>query len=508
MLTVASPNRSRSKLRCAVYVRVSTDHDEQKTSLENQKQLFYNFIAEKQWELHEMYVDVESGTTDKRNSFQRMIADAEKGKFDCIIAKELSRIARNGELAYKIKRVLLSNNIHFITLDGAINTLEDNTDKFGLYAWLYEEESQRISTRIKTALEQKALKGEFKGSNPPYGYFIKDKKLNPRNDETVEAVKKIFSLYIQGVGFESIARKMDEAGYPTPACIAAKKNAGQFWHGSSIKTMLKNPHYTGDLVQGRTKVRSIVDKTRDEVDEENWIVIKDTHEPLISREEFEAVQNIMKSRYQKRPKAKIHLFTNVIFCADCGTGLWFLKNRNGYVCGRFKKHGVNACSSHSVKEQYIKEKVLDDLKKLISASVDEKELLKKVQPKIKKQEQTLYKEIETRENKIAELKMENKKFLKLLANEVIEKVDYDEAVNENRNAIKKLQSEILQKKDMLKRYTKSTEMVQKVQNELKKLIDINEITPELLHKLIYKIEVKENKDLIIHYRFSNPFIVN
>lgn len=77
-------------MRCAVYVRVSTDHDEQKTSLENQKQLFYNFIAEKQWELYEMYVDVESGTTDKRISFQRMIDDAEKGKFDCILAKELS----------------------------------------------------------------------------------------------------------------------------------------------------------------------------------------------------------------------------------------------------------------------------------------------------------------------------------------------------------------------------------------------------------------------------------
>lgn len=495
-------------MRCAVYVRVSTNHEEQKTSLDNQKQLFYNFIADQQWELYEMYVDVESGTTDKRIAFQRMIDDAEKGKFDCILAKELSRIARNGELAYKIKRVLKSNNIHFITLDGAINTLEDNTDKFGLYAWLYEEESQRTSSRIKTALEQKALKGEFKGSNPPYGYFTKDKKIYPRNDETVEAVKRIFSLYIQGVGFESIARKMDEAGYPTPACVAGKKNAGQYWHGSSIKTILKNPHYVGNLVQGRTKVRSVVDKTRDEVAKENWIVIKDTHEPIITREEFEAVQNIMKSRYAKRPKVKIHLFTNVVYCADCGTGLWFLKNRNGYVCGRFKKHGIRACSSHSVKEQYIKEKVLEDLKKLISAPVDEKDLLRKVQPKIKKQEQSLFKEIEKKENKIEELKKENKQFLKLLANEVIDKVEYDDAVNENRNEIKKLQSEILQKRDILKHYTESTEMLQKVQNVLKKIIDIKDITPELLHKLIHKIEVKENKDITIQYRFSNPFSVN
>ncbi|MFB5285333.1 hypothetical protein [Peribacillus sp. Hz7] len=101
------------------------------------------------------------------------------------------------------------------------------------------------------------------------------------------------------------------------------------------------------------------------------------------------------------------------------------------------------------------------------SDMDEKDLLKKVQPKIKQQEQLFYKEIETKENKITELKEENKKFLKLLANEVIEKVDYDEAVNENIKVIKELQSEILQKKDMLKQYAKNTEMLQKVQHELK-----------------------------------------
>ena len=145
-----------------------------------------------------------------------------------------------------------------------------------------------------------------------------------------------------------------------PFTVAGKKNAGKYWHGSSIKVILKNPHYVGDLVQGRTEVRSVIDKTRDDISPEKWIVIKNAHEPIISREDFEAVQNIMKSRYKKRPKAKIHLFTNVIYCADCGTALWFLKNRNGYVCGRFKKHGVTACNSHSVKEQYIKEKLLID----------------------------------------------------------------------------------------------------------------------------------------------------
>lgn len=132
-------------MRCAVYVRVSTNKEEQKASLVNQKDLFLDFIAKQGWTLYDIYVDVETGTTDKRPNFQRMIEDAENHKFDCILAKELSRIARNGELAYKIKRVLEDSKIHFITLDGAINTLEGNRDKFGLFAWLYEEERDRKS---------------------------------------------------------------------------------------------------------------------------------------------------------------------------------------------------------------------------------------------------------------------------------------------------------------------------------------------------------------------------
>jgi hypothetical protein len=100
-------------MRCAVYVRVSTDRDEQKTSLDNQKSLFFNFIGQQGWDLYDFYVDVESRTTDNRAGFKKLIKDAENKKFDCILAKELSRLARNGELAYKIKRVLNSNLTRF-----------------------------------------------------------------------------------------------------------------------------------------------------------------------------------------------------------------------------------------------------------------------------------------------------------------------------------------------------------------------------------------------------------
>lgn len=139
-------------MRCAVYIRVSTDKEEQKQSLENQKNMFYQIIEDRDWEVYKFYVDVESGTTDKRENLQCLIEDAEQRKFDVILAKELSRLARNGGLSYRIRDIAEQNRIHIITSDGAINTLEGNANMFGLYAWMYEQESQRTSTRIKAAL--------------------------------------------------------------------------------------------------------------------------------------------------------------------------------------------------------------------------------------------------------------------------------------------------------------------------------------------------------------------
>lgn len=137
-----------------------------------------------------------------------MIEDAQDKKFDIILAKELSRLARNDELSYKIKNLCEKNQgIHIITLDNAINTLTGNTNMFGLYTWMYEQESQNTSNRVKETLKTRAKKGLFKGSNPPYGYEVKEGKLFIRDDETPEIVRKIFREYLEGSGRESIARR-------------------------------------------------------------------------------------------------------------------------------------------------------------------------------------------------------------------------------------------------------------------------------------------------------------
>lgn len=494
-------------MRCAVYVRVSTDREEQKSSLDNQKSLFYNFISQQGWDLFDFYVDIESGTTDNRAGFKQLIEDAENKKFDCILAKELSRLARNGELSYKIRRVLNTFNIHFITLDGAINTIEDNTDKFGLYAWLYEEESQRISRRIKVALQQKALKGEFKGSIPPYGYRVDNKRLFLRDDETCEAVKLIYQFYLRGIGIDSIARRLDEKGYPTPGKVAQKKDAGLYWHGSSVKGILQNPHYTGDMVQGRSTTKSVTDKSREIIKTENHILVSNTHEPLISREDFEAVQSMMKSRYVKRPKAKKHLFTNLIICADCGTSLWYMQNRKGYVCGRYRKHGKHACTSHTIKEDRLKAIIMDDLRQLIHISIDKNSLFEKIEKTIQKTKLDKEKKLVQMEYEVDKLKNENRKFLKLLANEVITQVEYRDITSLNQKKINSLGAEIVNLKSDSNDETVDSRQLQEFVIIAENILKFEDLNEELLHRLIEVIEVKEDREVVIYYKFMKPLSI-
>ncbi|KIO67130.1 hypothetical protein B4064_1065 [Caldibacillus thermoamylovorans] len=491
-------------MRCAVYVRVSTDKEEQKDSLKYQQELFYNYIAEKGWDIYKFYIDVESGTTAKREELQKLIEDAQDKKFDIILAKELSRLARNGELSYKIKNLCENQGIHIITLDNAINTLTGNTHMFGLYAWMYEQESQNTSNRVKETLKTRAKNGLFKGSNPPYGYEVRDGKLYIRNDETPNIVRRIFTEYLEGNGRQSIARRLYNEGVPTPAQIAGKANAGDKWHDSTIRCILTNPHYVGDLVQGRTTTVSVTSKRRKNVPKEEQFIIKNAHEPIISRETFDAVQNQLEQRRKYITAPKIHLFTNVLFCADCGTGMWFRSNRDGYICGAYARYGKKACTAHTIKEDFLKETILNDIKSLIH-QIDKEQYIKKMERKSKSTKSDSQKKINKINKQMDVLKNRKRKFINLLADGIITNEEYQESIE----ATNKDLTELMEQKNELLSLMESEdviETIEKLKKELLQFLNFDELTEDILHRLINRIEVKEDGTPIIHYRFTTPKI--
>lgn len=206
-------------LRCAIYARVSTEMDGQKTSIDNQIDMFKSYAAERGWEITHIYTDKKSSTKSNRPGFKQLIEDGKEKKYDVILAKELSRLARNGGLSYELRDTCQLHNIHIVCLDNSINKIEGNIQNFGLFAWLYETESTNGSRRNKGARRAKAKRGEFIGSIPPYGYECKEGKLFIRNDET-EIVQRIFSEYLAGKGMDTIAKDLYTDNILTPSQVA------------------------------------------------------------------------------------------------------------------------------------------------------------------------------------------------------------------------------------------------------------------------------------------------
>lgn len=489
-------------MRCAIYVRVSTNKEEQKTSLENQKAMFLQYVAERGWSIHKFYIEIQSGTKSKRKELQQLIADAKAKKFDMIMAKELSRLARNGKLSYEIRDIVLNNKLQIITLDNAINTLEGNVDNFGLFAWLYEQESQRTSNRLKSAFKVNAQKGKFKGSIPPLGYRVEQGKLYVRNDPTSDIVKRIFRNFLKGRGYDAIAKELNDEGIATPSQIAEKVNYSDTWRGSTVRLILTNQNYAGDLVQGKSTTKNVTIDRRNYLDPKDYIIVRDQHEAIIPRAEFEAVQKLVASRYRKKPQPEIHLFTNTAFCADCGRGMHYKKHCKGYMCGNYNKHGSRKCSDHLVREAELIQAIIDDVR-ILTLNLSNESIYKKIEARLQKINQKSLKQIDSIESEIEKQKTRKRRARDKNIDDEMTNEEYNEYVADINQRLNELDEQKCKLEESLKN-NKDTLAFTELKQLLEQFLSFKELTPEILHRLIERIEIKSDGSPKIFYRFSNP----
>ncbi len=491
--------------KCAGYIRVSKGEFYQGTSLENQKEFLIQQAKVNNLELVEFYIDTKTGTTKKRPELNRMIEDFQSKKFEVVICKESSRLARNVPLAYKIKDSVESSDIDIITFDGAINTLIGNTQFFGIYACINEIEAESASRRLKALLDTRANNGLFNGSIPPYGYSCTKGKLYIRNDDTPKIVQYIFDEYIKGKGVDSIARSLTLDGIPTPSMSSNKKNAGYEWHGSSITDILNNEAYIGNMVQQKERTLNAISEKRIKSDDSQVVRVKNTHEAIISNEDFIIVQGLMKSRSRHRSTQTSHLFSPISFCADCGKKMTYKKNSRGYVCSTFNRPKALSCSSHRIREAVLIEKILTDINMLISSvpsakisSVDFKKKLDKILLKLKVKIQSLEKKIEQQET------IEFETYKRYALGE-FEKDKYELYIKKLSKETESNKNELAHCKESLAKLQNASisEVISSLENSP---LTITSLTPEILNKFIERIEISEAGDAKIFYRFSAPNI--
>ena len=274
--------------RVAAYCRVSTDHEDQANSFESQQRYFRQYIERNpDWKLYEIFADegISGTNTKKRSEFKRMIACAKEGDFDLIITKEISRFARNTLDSIYYTRELRKVGVGVLFLNDGINTLDGDAElRLSIMASIAQEESRKTSERVKWGQKHRMEEGVVFGRSM-LGYDVRNGKMYV-NEEGAEVVRKIFYKFVEErKSTHTIARELLEEGiYP----MRSKK-----WRNTVILRILQNEKYCGDLVQKKTFTPDYLSHEKKyNRGEEEFVIIKNHHEPIISREMFEKAEKI------------------------------------------------------------------------------------------------------------------------------------------------------------------------------------------------------------------------
>ena len=305
--------------RVAAYCRVSTDHEDQANSFESQQRYFRQYIERNpDWELYEIFADegISGTNTKKRSEFKRMIACAKEGDFDLIITKEISRFARNTLDSIYYTRDLKKHGVGVIFMNDNINTLDGDAElRLAIMSSIAQEESRKTSERVKWGQKRRMEQGVVFGRSM-LGYDVKDGKMTV-NEDGAKIVRLIFHKFAnENKGTHVIARELREAGI-TPMRVKE-------WSNTVILRVIRNEKYCGDLVQKKTFTPDFLSHEKKyNHGEEEFVIIKDHHEPIVSRELFEKANRILdeKSLTQegKAKHSNRYPFSGKIKCGCCGS---------------------------------------------------------------------------------------------------------------------------------------------------------------------------------------------
>lgn len=362
--------------KIGIYVRESRDDNEENfETIETQRDLLVDFVEKsKMGEITGLYIDDNvSGAGFDRKGIERLKKDAKTKAINLLIIKDLSRLGRNNAKTLLFLDYLEECGVKVITFDGKYDSARDN-DTVGIDTWYNERYIKDISKKIRLTLRFKIEKGEYLG-HAPYGYI---KSLDQRNklsvDEmTAPVIKEIFILYKKGFGYATIAKGLNERGYPAPSMRNNHRGSTVLWNGVAVQRILKNRVYIGDTVQGISEKVSFKSKKTRRLSADRWVISPNTHEPIISLEDFEEVKKIRESKanHAGQHKGKLHLLKGLLYCGKCGDVMFARQRPNrpmSYICSSYCQYGKKLCTSHSIRESIIEEIIKIEIENLLSDS--------------------------------------------------------------------------------------------------------------------------------------------
>ena len=512
-----------------IYIRLSQEDKDKKyesdsESVINQKELLRGYVKNNNFNLVKEYVDDGySGTDFERPGFQNMLEDINNKKINCVIVKDLSRLGRDHVMTgYYIETFFPENNIRFISIlesyDSFKNQASNDSSTFIIACNDYY--SKQNSIKIRNVLNEKRKNGKFVGSLPCFGYMRDplDKGHLVPNPETAPIVKNIFKWRADGIGPTEIANRLNKANIVTPSGYKKTNYSSRLidrdnWNISTVKKILCNRIYTGDLVQHTQTKVNYKSKKKITLDEKLWIIVENTHEALVDKETFEYVNNLRKRNtrnYEIKTNREKRLLEGKLFCKECKNRLTVLyrKKQNYWSvnCNRYSRDPIRGrCYSHFYPYNYLEDQVLEQINKSISKLIRELDI-KELNDEVVK---NIHKETTNIDKIVKELQIEKEKItnrLKTLYNDrcdgVISADTYKELAGESEQKLKQINENI--ENQNIKKYKMKSKAnsLTNYTNKIKKLLDLSKPKKELIDTLVDRIVIDKDRNITIYFKYD------
>ena len=521
----------------AIYCRLSRDDgtDSESNSIGNQKKLLSQKAKELKLTNTKYYVDDGyTGTNFNRPGFQAMLEDIEMGYVTTVMVKDLSRLGRDYvSVGHYTDNFFPEHNIRFIAVNDLVDSNDGDNEIAPFKNIMNEMYARDISRKVRCSHRIRGNLGEPL-SQPPYGYMKdpQNKKKWIVDTEAAEVVKSIFAMCIEGKGNETIARILQENKVMIPMAYWQSKGLNKGgkktqpdpykWCKTTVQKILVQQEYCGDVINFKTYSKNFKNKKRLQNPEENWKIFKNVHEPIIDRNTFETVQKMKAKGKRRAPNpehAEKNMFCGLLYCADCGSPLWFNVNHPNtdikyFMCSNYKGRRGTCEGTHYVRADSLEQIVMLELRSLASFLVEDEEafadiLEAKTNKSILNQQKFLESSIDKSVARTKEIAVMYEKLFEKHINGIVNEESFMQLSQKYETERDELKLKIRQYQEELSEIENLRTSKEQFTFAVRKFMQMETLTPALLNELIEKIEVhsiegkgkNKTQRIVIHYRF-------
>ena len=528
--------------KTAIYARLSReDNLNQSDSIENQLALLNDFVGNRPFlNLVETFIDNGyTGTDFDRPEWQKLMEAVQSKEVDCIVVKDLSRLGRNYiETGEFLEKICPFFGIRFIAINDNFDT--ETVEASGqlsvsLSNIINDYYAKDISRKVSSALRSKMENGEFIGAWEKYGYLKDPNNKNQLivNPETAPVVKQIFLWRSEGMSYMGINKKLNDSGVLSPGQYKANRgivtNNNQkgrviLWNKHMVTEILKDITYLGHLAQRKASQCLYAGISFHRTEEQDWIIVENTHEPIIEQELFDKVQAINNAaaekakansgKYDHLPKA-VNIYGKKFTCADCGSVMKLVRSFSTkkdkvyftFKCPTYAEHGTRACNAKKMRKVDLDEAVLAIIKAQLDLFVDMQDslhqllALKKAKAKQSKQKDEI---------KSLKKKLDHKKGLfgglyRDLSEGLISDEDYAQTREVIMGEIKRLEQQLSELEGTTTRFAEQLRGEEKWAEMVEKYYNATEVTAEMVDAMILSMKMNEDSSLIIEFNYMDEF---